>query len=47
MKVPHPLNTKERYMFAIVEKLDRIIELLDVKEAPAKPARKATKKKEV
>lgn len=40
IKVPHPLNTKEQYLYAINEKLDTLIELL----TPAAPKKRVTKK---
>ena len=48
MKIPHPLNTKEQYLYAINVKLDTLIELLSPKEEQEdKPApRKARAKKE-
>lgn len=48
MKIPHPLNTKEQYLYAINVKLDTLIELLSTKEEqePAPAPRKARAKKE-
>lgn len=43
MKLPHPLNVKEQYLYAIATKLDEVVELLKAQHAP-KPATR--KKKE-
>lgn len=53
MKIPHPLNAKEQYLYALVTKLDTVIDLLveekEARKEEAKPAprKAATKKKEV
>lgn len=47
MKIDTPVNVHERYLYAIVEKLDKLIEMLTLKEeVPITSPKRKTSKKE-
>lgn len=47
MKIDTPVNTHERYLYAIVERLDKLIEMLTPKEeVPITLPKRKTSKKE-